>query len=132
MPSPTSGAASDMIRISQLAASVKPSATLSAGAKARQLKAAGVKVFDFSLGEPDFNTPKHICDAATKAALAGDTSARARAMTAIATHYRAHTKTKTGIWRDLAVRKRKTEIDQLIAIVGSMGRKAGIATPAIS
>jgi len=62
-----------MIRISTLAASVKPSATLAAGAKARQLKAAGVKVFDFSLGEPDFNTPKHICDAAEKAALAGDT-----------------------------------------------------------
>ena len=52
-----------MIRISTLAASVKPSATLAAGAKARQLKAAGIKVLDFSLGEPDFNTPKHICDA---------------------------------------------------------------------
>lgn len=62
-----------MIRISTLAASVKPSATLAAGAKARQLKAAGIKVFDFSLGEPDFNTPKHICDAAEKAALAGQT-----------------------------------------------------------
>jgi 2-dehydropantoate 2-reductase len=34
----------------------------------------------------------------------------ARAMAAIAAHYRAHTKTKTGIWRDLAVRKRKTEV----------------------
>jgi aspartate aminotransferase len=67
------GAARDMIRISQLAASVKPSATLAAGAKARQLKASGVKVYDFSLGEPDFNTPKHICDAAEKAALAGQT-----------------------------------------------------------
>src|SRR5918994_2180531 len=62
-----------MIRISQLAASVKPSATLAAGAKARQLKAAGVKVYDFSLGEPDFNTPKHICEAAEKAALGGQT-----------------------------------------------------------
>jgi aspartate aminotransferase len=62
-----------MIRISQLAASVQPSATLAAGAKARQLKAAGVKVYDFSLGEPDFNTPKHICEAAEKAALAGQT-----------------------------------------------------------
>ena len=62
-----------MIRISQLAASVKPSATLAAGAKARQLKAVGVKVFDFSLGEPDFNTPKHICEAAEKAALGGQT-----------------------------------------------------------
>jgi aspartate aminotransferase len=62
-----------MIRISQLAMSVKPSATLAAGAKARQLKATGVKVFDFSLGEPDFNTPKHICAAAEKAALGGHT-----------------------------------------------------------
>jgi aspartate aminotransferase len=62
-----------MIRISQLAASVKPSATLAAGAKARQLKASGVKVFDFSLGEPDFTTPQHICNAAEKAALGGQT-----------------------------------------------------------
>lgn len=62
-----------MIRISKLAASVQPSATLAAGAKARQLKAAGVTVYDFSLGEPDFNTPKHICDAADKATAAGDT-----------------------------------------------------------
>lgn len=62
-----------MIRISHLAKSVKPSATLAAGAKARQLKASGVKVFDFSLGEPDFNTPKHICEAAEKAALSGQT-----------------------------------------------------------
>ena len=62
-----------MIRISTLAASVKPSATIAAGTKARQLKAAGIKVFDFSLGEPDFNTPKHICDAAETAALAGNT-----------------------------------------------------------
>jgi aspartate aminotransferase len=62
-----------MIRTSTLAASVKPSATLAAGAKARQLKAAGIKVLDFSLGEPDFNTPKHICEAAEKAASAGNT-----------------------------------------------------------
>src|SRR5262249_18199347 len=40
---------------------------------ARQLKAAGVKVLDFSLGEPDFDTPKHIIDAAEKAALGGQT-----------------------------------------------------------
>jgi aspartate aminotransferase len=62
-----------MIRTSKLAASIQPSATIAAGAKARQLKAAGVKVFDFSLGEPDFNTPKHICEAAEKAALGGQT-----------------------------------------------------------
>ena len=62
-----------MIRISKMAAAVQPSATIAAAAKARELKAAGVKVFDFSLGEPDFDTPKHICDAATTAMAKGQT-----------------------------------------------------------
>lgn len=62
-----------MIRISSLASSVQPSATLAAGAKARELKAKGVQVFDFSLGEPDFDTPKHICDAAERAMRSGQT-----------------------------------------------------------
>src|SRR5947209_6866510 len=62
-----------MIRLSKLAGSVQPSATLAAGAKARQLKAAGIKVFDFSLGEPDFPTPAHICTAAEAAMKAGQT-----------------------------------------------------------
>ncbi|MBA4067699.1 MAG: aspartate aminotransferase [Isosphaera sp.] len=62
-----------MIRISALAASVKPSATLAAGAKARQLRASGVQVFDFSLGEPDFDTPAHIRAAADRAVAAGQT-----------------------------------------------------------
>src|ERR1051326_3909321 len=52
-----------MIAISKLAASVQPSATL----------AAGGKVFAFSLGEPDFNTPAHICAAADVAVKAGHT-----------------------------------------------------------
>lgn len=62
-----------MIRISKLASSVQPSATLAAGAKARELKAAGIQVFDFSLGEPDFDTPAHICDAALEAMRKGQT-----------------------------------------------------------
>lgn len=62
-----------MIRISKMAAAVQPSATIAAAAKARELKAAGVKVFDFSLGEPDFDTPKHICEAATEAMAKGQT-----------------------------------------------------------
>ena len=62
-----------MLRISRLAASVQPSATLAAGAKARELRAKGVTVFDFSLGEPDFPTPPHICAAADRAVQAGHT-----------------------------------------------------------
>src|SRR5260370_17160260 len=67
----SSGAAP--IPISPMAAAVQPSATLAAGAKARQLKAEGVHVFDFSLGEPDFPTPEHICRAAFKAMQDGHT-----------------------------------------------------------
>src|SRR3974390_1097783 len=62
-----------MIAISKMAAAVQPSATLAAGAKARQLKAEGIHVFDFSLGEPDFPTPEHICKAAVQAMQAGHT-----------------------------------------------------------
>ncbi|MCE9533091.1 MAG: pyridoxal phosphate-dependent aminotransferase [Planctomycetes bacterium] len=62
-----------MLSVSKLAGSVLPSATLAAGAKARQMKAAGIKVFDFSLGEPDFPTPEHICKAAEAAMKAGHT-----------------------------------------------------------
>jgi aspartate aminotransferase len=62
-----------MIAISKLAAAVQPSATMAAAAKARQLKAEGVHVFDFSLGEPDFPTPEHICAAAVTAMQKGHT-----------------------------------------------------------
>jgi aspartate aminotransferase len=62
-----------MIGISKMAAAVKPSATLAAGAKAKQMKAEGIAVYDFSLGEPDFTTPEHICAAAVKAMHKGQT-----------------------------------------------------------
>ena len=61
------------IPVSKLAASIQASATLAAGAKARQLKAEGIHVHDFSLGEPDFATPEHICRAAYKAMQEGHT-----------------------------------------------------------
>jgi aspartate aminotransferase len=61
------------ITISRMAAEVQPSATLAAGALARQLRAQGKTVFDFSLGEPDFPTPEHICAAAVKAMRDGHT-----------------------------------------------------------
>lgn len=59
--------------ISRIVQALEPSATLAMAAKAKELKAAGRKVYDFSVGEPDFNTPKHICDAATAAMAAGHT-----------------------------------------------------------
>jgi aspartate aminotransferase len=62
-----------MLSLSKLASAVQPSATLMAAARAKQMKAEGVTVFDFSLGEPDFPTPEHICAAAVQAMKAGHT-----------------------------------------------------------
>jgi aspartate aminotransferase len=62
-----------MIGISKMASAVQPSATLAAGARAKQMKAQGVNVFDFSLGEPDFDTPEHIRAAAVAAMNKGQT-----------------------------------------------------------
>jgi aspartate aminotransferase len=52
---------------------IKPSATLALAAKAQQLKAEGKDVIGLAVGEPDFDTPKHICDAAKKAMDEGKT-----------------------------------------------------------
>lgn len=71
-----------MIAISKMAAAVKPSATLAAGAKAKAMKAEGIHVYDFSLGEPDFPTPEHICQAALKAMKEGQTHYTAASGTA--------------------------------------------------
>lgn len=46
---------------------IKPSATLAVSAKAMDLKAQGKEIRSLSVGEPDFPTPKHICDAAKNA-----------------------------------------------------------------
>lgn len=50
-----------------------PSATLAMAAEARRLKAQGVDVLDFSLGEPDFDTPENIRQAAERAIREGKT-----------------------------------------------------------
>lgn len=65
MPSPAT--------ISRIIQALEPSATMAMAAKAKELKAAGRTVFDLSLGEPDFNTPEHICQAAIDAMNAGHT-----------------------------------------------------------
>jgi aspartate aminotransferase len=61
------------LRISRIVEALEPSATLAMAGKAKELKAAGKTVYDFSLGEPDFTTPEHICQAAVAAMKAGHT-----------------------------------------------------------
>ncbi|MEX0994496.1 MAG: pyridoxal phosphate-dependent aminotransferase [Balneolaceae bacterium] len=53
--------------ISKRAQNLSPSETLKISAKAKQLIREGKSVISLSAGEPDFNTPDHICEAAIKA-----------------------------------------------------------------
>lgn len=61
------------MQLSSTVSKLKPSATIAAAAKARELKQTGVHVYEFTLGEPDFVTPEHICEAARQAIAAGHT-----------------------------------------------------------
>ncbi len=61
------------LSLSKKAQAVKPSSTLGITAKVKELKAEGVDVVGFGAGEPDFNTPENICDAAIAAIKEGFT-----------------------------------------------------------
>jgi aspartate aminotransferase len=61
------------MKVSQRAQSVLPSATLAVTSRAKELKAQGVDVVGFGAGEPDFDTPDYIKEAAIKALKAGQT-----------------------------------------------------------
>ncbi len=60
-------------RIAKRMLSLAPSLTLAISAKAKAMKAAGESVVSFGVGEPDFNTPEHIINAAKAALDAGHT-----------------------------------------------------------
>lgn len=59
--------------VSKRLQSIEESATLRMTNLANDLKREGHDVISFSLGEPDFDTPKHICEATVKSILRGDT-----------------------------------------------------------
>ena len=61
------------IRLAQRVGRVKPSATLAVTAKAQAMRAEGHDIIGFGAGEPDFDTPEHIKEAAVKALQEGFT-----------------------------------------------------------
>ena len=61
------------MNLSKKAMNMEPSMTLALTAKAGELKAQGVDVISFGVGEPDFNTPQNIIDAAILAMNQGKT-----------------------------------------------------------
>src|ERR1051326_2309537 len=60
-------------QLSQRVSRIKPSPTLAVTAKAAELKAKGIDVLSLGAGEPDFDTPEHIKEAARKAINSGFT-----------------------------------------------------------
>src|SRR6266478_5954012 len=60
-------------KISKRAAALSPSLTLAIDSKAKQMKSEGQDVVGFGAGEPDFDTPQHIKDAAARALADGFT-----------------------------------------------------------
>jgi len=63
----------DTTKLSKRAQQLAPSATLGMAAKAGKLRAQGVDVISFATGEPDFDTPSFIKDAAKQSLDRGDT-----------------------------------------------------------
>ena len=62
-----------MSRISERARNAAPSPTLAITAKAKAMQAQGIDVIGFAAGEPDFDTPEHIKQAAVEALGKGQT-----------------------------------------------------------
>jgi len=60
-------------RLTRRIREVKPSFTLAMATRATEMREAGEPVINFSVGEPDFNTPDHICEAAFQAIRDGHT-----------------------------------------------------------
>ena len=68
-----------------------------------------------------FDPAAYLPDAAAGAAV--------KSLEDLVIHNRKSAKTHSGIWRDLAVRKRPTEVDAQLGIVATLGAAAGVATP---
>lgn len=62
-----------MSYVAKKASAVSPSSTLAIDAKFKSMRAQGLDVVGFGAGEPDFDTPQHIKDAAIEAIMAGKT-----------------------------------------------------------
>ena len=98
-----------LVKFAKRISLVQPSPTLAITAKAKAMVASGVDVISFGAGEPDFNTPEVICDAAKRALDDGHT--RYTAVSGISPLLEA-------IARDYARRERSVRADEVMVSVG--------------
>jgi 2-dehydropantoate 2-reductase len=84
-------------------------------AQARGVKPEGFNGFDPKAFAPD-----------------ADRAVAERSLDEMVAHNRKSAKTHSGIWRDIAIRKRRTETDAQLGPIVSLGAEAGVATPLVS
>lgn len=90
------------------------------GSEVMRLAAAhGVTPMGFNGFDPD-------------AFLRGDKAAMRASLDAMVAHNRKTAKTHSGIWRDLAIRRRKTEVDAQVGVLVGMARDKGMEVPALA
>lgn len=83
-------------------------------------RARGVKPIGFNGFDPEYFMPEAPLE-------------KARASVAALAEFNRHTaKTHSGIYRDLAVRKRKTEVDPQIGIITEVAKEVGVKTPVLA
>ncbi len=85
----------------------------------RLARAEGVRPLGFNGFDPD-------------AFLHGDEAAITASLDAMVAHNRKTAKTHSGIWRDLAVRRRKTEVDAQMGIMIGIAARHGLAVPVVA
>ena len=86
----------------------------------RVTQAQGIRAESFNGVDPNAFDP------------AGDDQEAYRSLNDMVAFNRKSAKTHSGIWRDLALRKRKTEVDAQLGVIVTIGQELGIATPLIT
>ena len=100
------------MKLSDRISSVGASATIAVTTRAKQMQAEGVDIVSFGAGEPDFDTPQFIKDAAKAALDAGDTKYNPRSAEAL----------KKAIADKLAAENNlRYEPDQIVVTFGGKG-----------
>jgi aspartate aminotransferase len=113
---------------------IEPSATLAMGAEAKRLKSQGLEILDFALGEPDFDTPANVQEAAFRAIRSGKTHYTPPAgvpelREAVAEHYTRHHDLPTSMAEVVVSNGAKHSIHNALMAVCGPGDEVIIPAP---
>jgi aspartate aminotransferase len=122
------------LKLAERSRVIAPSATLAMAAEAKHLKSNGIEVLDFALGEPDFDTPRHIQEAAFRAIRSGKTHYTPAAgipelKEAIAEHYTKHYRLPTKAAQVVVSNGAKHAIHNALMAVCGPGDEVIIPSP---